>query len=212
MSLPRFLLEPVTKAVFPVKRIDGSIIAPLRKRGWSMAEEAIAPNTLAIELMEGLQRTVRNAVDGLTDEQIYKQPSPDTNSIAWLAWHLSRWKDQFGAMIFAEKQVWVSQGWAEKFGMAAESNGQGDTLEQVAAFHPERTLLFDYAEAAHEVTIERIGRLTTEKLLEEYPYSPTGSQRKVWQGLSGTLSDFGQHAGQIAYLRGLITGYGWRGF
>jgi len=167
---------------------------------------------LAIELMEGLQRTVRTAVDGLTNEQIYQQPSPDTNSIAWLAWHLSRWKDRFGALAFGEAHVWVSQGWADKFGMDGMRNGQGDTLEQVATFRPERTLLFDYVEAAHEATIKRIGRLSPGKLQEEYPYLSAGSQRKVWQVLSGTLSDFGQHAGQIAYLRGLITGYGWRGF
>ncbi len=177
-----------------------------------MAESPVTPNTLAIELMEGLQRTVRTAVDGLDDDQLYLQPSPDTNSVAWLAWHLSRWKDRFGAIAFGEEQVWVSQGWAEKFGMDAERNGQGDTLEQVAAFHPDRELLFGYVEAAHEATIERVGRLTPEKLQEEYPYSPTGAPRKVWQGLTGTLNDFGQHAGQIAYLRGLITGYGWRGF
>ena len=166
--------------------------------------------TFALALLEGAHRTLTQAMDGLTEERLCQQPSPDTNSIGWLAWHLSRWKDRFAADAAGEPQVWVSEGWAGRFGMDEERHGQGDSLEQVAAFRPAHELLQGYVEAAHAATVERVARLTPERLLEEAPYVPGGTARPIWRSLAGTVSDFSQHTGQIAYLRGLITGYGWR--
>jgi uncharacterized damage-inducible protein DinB len=169
-------------------------------------------NAFAIAFFEGAHRTVLQAIDGLTEEQLYQQPSPDTNSIGWLAWHLSRWKDQFAARAANEQQVWVTQGWPEKLGVEPERTGQGDTLDQVAAFRPSREALIGYIEAAQQFTIERIAALLPERLQEEASYVEGRKPQPVWRSLVGTVSDTGQHSGQIAYLRGLITGYGWRGF
>ena len=47
-------------------------------------------------ILEGLDRirnVLRRTLDGLTLEEIHRQPSADTNSIAWLAWHLTRVQD-----------------------------------------------------------------------------------------------------------------------
>jgi hypothetical protein len=151
-------------------------------------------------------------MDGLTDDQLFQQPSPDTNSIGWLAWHMSRWKDQFAARAVDEEQVWITSGWPAKFGVEPERTGQGDSLEQVAAFRPARDVLLGYVEAAQAPIVERLARVTPEHLLEDATYVAGRDPRPVWRSLVGTISDAGQHAGQIAYLRGLITGYGWRGF
>lgn len=169
-------------------------------------------NAFAIAFFESAHRTVLQAINGLTEEQLYQQPSPDTNSIGWLAWHLSRWKDQFAARAANEQQVWVTQGWPEKLGVEPERTGQGDTLDQVAAFRPPREALIGYIEAAQQSTIERIAALLPERLQEEASYAEGREPQPVWRSLVGTVSDTGQHSGQIAYLRGLITGYGWRGF
>ncbi|MDA1035682.1 MAG: DinB family protein [Chloroflexi bacterium] len=169
-------------------------------------------NAFAIAFFEGAHRTVLQAIEGLTDEQLYQQPSPDTNSIGWLAWHLSRWKDQFAARAVGEEQVWFTQGWPEKFGVEPERTGQGDSLEQVAAFSPPRDILVGYVEAAQQSTIERIASISPERLVEDAAYATGREPRPVWRSLVGTVSDAGQHAGQIAYLRGLITGHGWRGY
>ena len=175
-----------------------------------MPDEQVDLNAFAIAFFEGSHRTVLQAIEGLTDEQLYQQPSPDTNSVGWLAWHMSRWKDQFAARAIDSEQGWISQGWPEQFGVEPQRTGQGDTLEQVAAFHPSRETLLGYVEAAQRSTIERIATITPERFAEAVVYATGREPRPLWLSLVGTVSDAGQHTGQIAYLRGLITGYGWR--
>jgi hypothetical protein len=171
---------------------------------------AIDVGTFAVALLESAHQRVLRAIDGLTDDQLYWRPSPDTNSIGWLAWHLSRWKDRFAANAAHEEQVWTAQDWAARMSIEPGRTGQGDTLKQVAAFRPPRDLLLGYLEAAHAATIDRVSRLGPERLMEESQYMPDGPTRPVWRSLAGTVMDFAKHTGQIAYLRGLVSGYGWR--
>ena len=42
---------------------------------------------------------LRRAMDGLPAETLNRRPSPDTNSIAWLCWHLTRCQDNWIAGI-----------------------------------------------------------------------------------------------------------------
>ena len=137
------------------------------------------------------------------------QPTHDSNSIAWLIWHLSRWRDRISALIAGEPEVWVSGVWDTRFGMASDRTGLGDTLEQVAAFRPEPDVLFGYAEAAHQTLIARVSRFALEQLETPIEYM-SGSSRPDWRALVGVVGDSAQHTGQINYLRGMIAGHGWR--
>lgn len=170
----------------------------------------VSVQEFATNLMEMANRTVLRSMDGLADDDLYRQPSPDTNSIGWTAWHLSRWKDQLGALLTGEPQAWERDGWAPRFRMDAGRTGAGDTLQQVADFRPERDLLLGYVEAAHTLTLERVQALTDDRLMAEVTYWQGEEPRPVWRALAGTVMDFTQHTGQIAYLRGLISGFGWR--
>ena len=174
-----------------------------------MTSEAVDLNQFIIALLEASYRSLQQATEGLTDEQLYYQPAAETNSVAWLAWHLSRWRDAVSATISGEPQIWASAGWAERYGMPGERTGLGDTPAQVTAFRVERSLLFGYVDAAHRVTVERVSNLTPTQLLQPI-VSHTGEQRPAWRALAGVCSDSAQHSGQIAYLRGLMSGYGWR--
>jgi hypothetical protein len=64
-------------------------------------------------------------------------------------------------------------------------------------------------DAAHRATVERVSRLTPEQFAQPITYVP-GEPRPVWRALGGVCGDSLQHTGQIAYLRGMVTGYGWR--
>ena len=174
-----------------------------------MADQKSDIARFAVGLIETAHRRLYEATDGLMEEQLYYQPSPETNSIGWLAWHLSRWKDYFCATFTGEEQVWVSQGWAKRFGMDEGRTGLGDTLEQVAAFRVDRKLLFGYVDAAHKEAVARASKLTAEQLEKPFQYMPGTEPRPGWRALIGTVMDFTSHTGQIAYLRGLISGYGW---
>ena len=107
-----------------------------------MTGEAVDLNQFIIALLEAAYRSIKQATEGLTDEQLYYQPTAETNSIAWLVWHLSRWRDAISATISGAPQVWVSAGWAERYGMPGERTGMGDTPAQVTAFRVERAVLF----------------------------------------------------------------------
>lgn len=175
-----------------------------------MSTDTIDVNQFVITLLEASYRSLTQATQGLTDEQLYYQPAPEANSIAWLAWHLSRWRDASSAAMSDEPQIWVRDGWAERYGLADAGTGLGDTPAQVAAFRIERSLLFGYVEAAHRATVARVARLTPARLTQPLR-SHTGEMRPAWRALAGVCNDSAQHSGQIAYLRGLLSGYGWRG-
>ena len=78
----------------------------------------------------------------------------------------------------------------------------------MAAFRPDRELLFGYYDAAHRATVERVGALTEEQMQSLTAYMPGGDTRPTWRAFVGTASDFMEHTEQIAYLRGLVQGPG----
>lgn len=174
-----------------------------------MSSDTVELNQFIIALLEAAYRSIKQSTDGLTDEQLYYQPTAETNSIAWLVWHLSRWRDTVSATISGEPHIWVSAGWAQRYGMPDDRTGLGDTPAQVAAFRVERAVLFGYVDAAHQRTVERIATLTPAQLGQPVA-SRTGEQRPAWRALVGMCGDSAQHTGQIAYLRGMLSGYGWR--
>ena len=166
-------------------------------------------NGFIIALCEAPYRWIQQAVDEIEEEKLYFRPSEDSNHIAWLIWHLSRWRDRISAGMMAEEQVWTSGGWDRAFGIAPERTGLGDTLEEVSAFRPDRSQLAGYAAAAHEALVDRVARATQQQLEAEIEYSP-GNSRPAWRALVSVVEDTAEHTGQVNYLRGLTAGYGWR--
>jgi hypothetical protein len=175
------------------------------------AIDTLSLSKFAVSYFEQTYRTVLDALNGLPNADLHRQPSPDTNSIGWLAWHLYRWQDQLAARAAGLPQVWHADRWHERFGVEAERTGQGDSLEQVAAFRPAREVLLAYIEAVHDAVADRIGSLPPQRFAESVAYADGRPPRPLWRSLAATMSDTGQHTGQIAYLRGLFSGYGWRG-
>jgi hypothetical protein len=181
-----------------------------------MSSEQTSVNQIIVGLLENVARQLRRAIDDATDEQLSYRPSPDANHIAWLAWHLCRWQDHMTASISGDLQVWIAEGWDQRFALSPdlrnEATGWGDTSEQVGAFHVDRALLLGYAEAANRAAIERVTRLTPDQLelpvVWGTPETPVDT-RPVWRALMSICADSLQHLGQINYLRGLVSGPGW---
>lgn len=175
-----------------------------------MAEAPIGFQHYWVVQFEVAHTEVLNAINGMTDEGLYFQPTPDANSVAWLAWHLYRWQDTYSAMPSGEPDEWVSGGWTERFGIAPERGGVGDTPEQVAAFRPSRDLLMGYVEAAHRTVLERVKRFSNEQLSKETEYAVGEPLLPYWAGMLRMFNDTIQHTGQITYLRGITSGIGWK--
>ena len=174
-----------------------------------MATEHIDIKRFIVDRLEASYLWIERLGDSITDEQFYYQPTSDSNSIAWLVWHLSRWRDRTSAIVSGETQIWITEGWSERFGISEERTGLGDTADQVAGFRTERDLVLSYADAAHRTIVDRVFRLTAEQLEEPVEGLP-GEPRPGWKVLAGVIGDSTEHVGQINYLRGMTSGLGWR--
>jgi hypothetical protein len=158
-------------------------------------------------LRDSFTRLIEHAddlTDGLTDELAGYRPTPDANSIAWLIWHSARVQDAQLCDIAGVEQVWLRDGWADRFGLdlPRDSHGYGHTSEQVGKVRPSAELLAGYYHAVHKVTLEFVASVTPEELdrIVDRHWTPpvTASARLV-----SIIDDCAQHLGQAAYVRGI---------
>jgi uncharacterized damage-inducible protein DinB len=150
---------------------------------------------------------VHEAVTGLTAEQLAFRPGPEANSIAWLVWHLTRIQDDHIADAARAMQVWESGKWAPRFGLEPGSmdTGYGHSSGQVAAITVDSAeVLTGYYDAVHEQALRFVATLTDADLprVVDESWDPPVT---LGVRLISVISDDLQHAGQAAYLRGMIA-------
>lgn len=147
-----------------------------------------------------------SVVDGLSAEQLGLRLRPESNSIGWLAWHLTRVQDDHVADASAADQVWTSKGWAARFALPYddEATGYGQTSAEVGAFRADGALLAGYFEAVHAQTASFVESLRDEDLdrIVDEAWDPPVS---LGVRLVSVISDDLQHAGQAAFIRGTLT-------
>ena len=160
-----------------------------------------------LEMSDGL---VKRALKGLDDADLMKRPSDQDNPIGWLMWHKTRVEDCAFTAVAGEEQVWIADKWHEKFDMAPEAMqiGFGDSLEQVMNLKFTKQDLIGYANAVRARTSSVLESLSAEDLEKEMT-DIGGNAAKTGEYLGRVASDYHQHCGQICYLRGHITGFGW---
>lgn len=164
---------------------------------------------LFIETLERVLQSLEKALANLSQNDLDEQPHRDCNSMGWLTWHLTRTQDRAIADITGEKQIWIEGGWYSKFNRAPDpaDTGFGHKPEDVAAFRsPNVETLLAYHRAVLEQSKQYLGSISAADLGRKlhHPKFPTVGARLV-----SVLSDDLQHAGQVAYLRGLLKGKGW---
>jgi hypothetical protein len=147
---------------------------------------------------------VEELTDGLTDEVAFFRPTATANSIAWLIWHSARQQDMQLCDIAGTEQVWLRDGWVDRFGLdlPREAMGYGDGPEEVAKVRASADLLAGYYHAVHKATLEYIASVTPEELAriidERWNPPVTAGARLV-----SIVDDAAQHLGQAAYVRGI---------
>ncbi len=146
------------------------------------------------------------AVSGLDGETLAARPEKGANSIGWLIWHLTRVQDDHVADIAGRDQVYVVDGWADRFGLPADVRdiGYGHTSGQVAAVRPDGPdTLMGYHDAVHTRTLDYLATIDAAELdrIIDYRWEPPVS---VGVRLVSVISDCLQHAGQANYVRGML--------
>ena len=156
---------------------------------------------------------VDRALEGLDDAILARQPNEESNSIAWLLWHMNRVVDRFVNDRFQSKpQLWIEAGWHQRFGMDGdpEVTGQGWTVAQIAQWDtPSKDVLVGYFEAVKTSAREYVSALTDEGLAASITVPPANEARLISDMLGVLVYDNITHGGQIAYLRGYYQGMGW---
>lgn len=160
-----------------------------------------------IEAYDRLPELVRSAVDGLTPDQLRWAPAPGANPVGWLIWHLTRVQDDHVAEVMGVEQVWVREGWADRFGLAPDpaDTGYGHSPAQVAAVRPESAqALIEYYDAVAARTRTFLAGLTEEDLdrVVDERWDPPVT---LGVRLVSVVNDGDQHVGQAAYVRGLLS-------
>lgn len=163
------------------------------------------PKELIIDAFTRIKEVVESTVSDLNEQQLAFRPNKTGNSIAWLVWHLTRVQDSHIAELLDAEQVWSVDGWAEKFDLPFDhtATGYGQSSVDVAQVLASAELLSGYHEAVYAKTAAYLEALEHDdyaKIVDENWNPPV----TLGARLISVISDDLQHAGQAAYVRGLL--------
>ena len=160
---------------------------------------------LLIDAFGRIREEVHQAVDGLSRAELGYRLDPGANSIAWLAWHLTRIQDDHVCGVAGTEQEWASGGWAEKFALpfGRSETGYGHGTGEVAAVQADAELLTAYHDAVYEQTIRYVRTLTDADLprVVDEAWDPPVT---LGVRLVSVVADDLEHAGQAMFVRGVL--------
>jgi len=148
---------------------------------------------------------VRAALEGTDTAARTWRPAPGANTLAWLAWHVARGQDAQVAPLAGRDQVWTAGGWAGRFALPFDDDatGYGQSAADVARVDAAPELLLGYLDATTAQTLAYLERVEDDDLgtVVDRSWDPPVT---LGVRLVSILDDCVQHAGQAAYLRGLL--------
>ena len=161
---------------------------------------------LLVDAFGRVRGIVQRVVEELGPEQLSFRVDDETNSIAWLIWHLTRIQDDHIAGVAGTEQIYTSGGWADRFALPFDvsDTGYGHSSDEVTAVRVESgELLTRYHEAVFAQTLQFVESLTDADLarIVDESWDPPVT---LGVRLVSVISDNLQHAGQAAFVRGII--------
>jgi hypothetical protein len=170
---------------------------------------------LVLDSFQRQAQELQKVVEGLTEDDLNRQPAPDCNSIGWLVWHVTRSVDRNMSELMGEEQLWIKDKWHTRFGREPDPNetGVGHTTEQAKEFRsPSANVIMDYHKAILSKVEDYINRRLTDGELSRENFSPTFKKTSIVEDIiAGQFWHGMHHVGQAGYIRGLLKGKGWYG-
>ncbi len=169
--------------------------------------------TPADVLLDGISRispVFEAAVDGLSADALTWSPGPGANPIAWLAWHSGRVIDAQVAELDGQPEEWITQGWHERFALPLPADAMGYGMTGYAMSPGDAARVVATPELLTGYLADAVARMGTyvrglrpgdlDEIIDRRWDPP------VTRGvrLVSIVDDCAQHAGQAAYLRGLL--------
>lgn len=170
----------------------------------------MTPAELLIEAVSRVPEVFGEATAGFDENRLATPLETGANSIAWLAWHSARCQDAQIADLAGDEELWTAAGWRERFDLPLDASrlghaemGYGMSADDAAAVTAPAELLTGYLQAATERTRAYLGGISPEDLDEviDENWDPP-----VTRGvrLVSIVDDCVQHAGQAAFIRGIL--------
>lgn len=161
---------------------------------------------LLVDAFGRIRDVVDEVVDGLSPDQLSFRPEGKGNTIGWLVWHLTRVQDHHVAGAAGAEEAWVAAGWAEQFDLPADQSatGYGQHPDEAAGMRfTSGARLLAYHHAVFERTCRFLEGLSTSDLerIVDQSFQPAVS---LGTRMVSVIADDLQHAGQAAYVRGLL--------
>ncbi|WP_042367209.1 mycothiol transferase [Streptacidiphilus neutrinimicus] len=166
--------------------------------------------TIATELLTDafgrIREVVHDTVTDLTPDQLAFRPEPGGNSIGWLVWHLTRIQDDHISDLADQPQAWTELGWHERFDLpfGPGATGYGHSSRQVASLSGiDAERLLGYHDDVQDQTAAFLagpGIHHLDRVVDSNWVPPVTAAVR----LISVVSDALQHAGQSAYVRGLL--------
>ncbi len=159
-----------------------------------------------IKSLQQSQGYLTKALDGLTQEEAAWSPAAESNSIAFILWHMTRVEDFFFIRVIQrEVELYEAEGWREKLGTPAKDTGFEYTLEQLRAWPvPKLEIIRGYYKSVRKRTLALLNSIAPERLSELA--RPDRSPDSIGDILCRVTTEIALHTGQIAYLRGIKRG------
>ena len=163
-------------------------------------------NELLRVAFKGLHKEVVEDVAGLSDEELFWQPTSGVNHIGFLLWHLIRDEDTVVSQsVLHEPELWSRERWFEQFAMDEHEQGTGLGSDRLEAFRYPLPLLLEYAVQVWEQTDAALAAMPAGRLEEALPWATEWRLAELLT--TGCLNHGWVHLGEIRQLRGL---QGWR--
>ncbi|WP_432007641.1 mycothiol transferase [Streptomyces parvus] len=165
-------------------------------------------NTAALlaEAFDRVGEAVHAAVEGLPPDDLNARLDEGANSISWLVWHLTRVQDDHIADASGTAQIWLTEGWADRFALPFDrtDTGYGHGGDEVAAVRVDSAEpLLGYFDAVQERTLDFVAGLeghALDRIVDEGWTPPV----TLGVRLISVVAEDLQHAGQAAFVRGVL--------
>lgn len=143
------------------------------------------------------------ALGDLTDDQLHRQPSPDTNHIGFTAWHWLRTEDNVIQFVLQRKPtVWLERGLDQAWSLPRNAQGTGMAREEAFTMRlPTARALLDYAEEVWSATDRYLASVTPEELSRVTKVMPFGDLAVATAIGQTVIAHGNQHLGEIWLIR-----------
>jgi uncharacterized damage-inducible protein DinB len=166
-----------------------------------------ASTELLIDAFGRVHDIVHRVIKGLAADDLAARVDGEANSIAWLVWHLTRVQDDHISEVAESEQLWISEGWSDRFGLpfSPDETGYGQSSSDVGDVNGvSGELLTGYHDAVYERTVRFVEGLDDSDLarIVDTRWTPPVT---LAVRLVSVISDDLQHAGQAAFVAGMLN-------